>query len=113
MDTKELYAKAYENIIMNFFGNGVRIKDIEAETMHIIEVFGSNYSFFEEDKLHLADWCISILLINFRFSERYAKDPIKMDLCGRRKELHKKFDTLVVLMTKLLKKISKPTFASL
>lgn len=57
LDTKELYAKAYENIIMNFLGKGVRIKDIEAETMHAIEIFGSNHAFFEEDKLHLADWC--------------------------------------------------------
>lgn len=56
METKELHAKAYENIIMNFL-TGVRIKDIEAETIHIIEVFGTNHAFFEEDKLHLADWC--------------------------------------------------------
>ena len=49
MDTKELHAKAYENIIMNFLGNGVRIKDLEAETLLNIEVFGSKHAFFEED----------------------------------------------------------------
>ena len=113
LDTKELYAKAYENVIMNFLGKGIRVKDIEADTMQIIEVFGSKDAFFEEDKLQLCDWCTSILLINFRFSERYANNPIKTTLCGGRKELHRKFDALVTLVTKLFKKIDKAAFASL
>ena len=52
-------------------------------------------------------------MINFRFSERYANEPIKNILCGGRKELHRKFDALVALVTKLLKKLSQRTFASL
>ena len=98
---------------MNFLGKGVRIKDLEAETLLNIEVFGSKNAFFEEDQLHLADWCYSILLINFRFSERYADDPIKNKLCGGRKELHKKFSALAALANKLLKKINRQVFDNL
>ena len=113
LDSKEAHAKAYEAIIDNFLCAGFRVEDIESSTLRQLQAFGSKNAFFEEDELILTDFCEAILLLNFRFAVRYADDDIKKTLCGGKKENHKKFDQLVKLLSKVLKKMNKKKYEKL
>ena len=109
LDTKETRAKAYEAIITKFLTPSFRIEELESSTLLLLNSFGSKNALFEEDELLLNDFCEAILLLNFRFTVRYADDPIKKNIRGN----HKKFEQLVNLLGKVMKKMNKKKYEKL
>lgn len=105
LDTEEHSCNAYENIITKFICAGIRVKDIESDTLRNIYAFGAKGAFFEEDQLLISDFCQTVLFINHRFATRPSCQESKLALFGGRKDKHHKWDQLVILLDKVLKKI--------
>ena len=53
-----------------FLRAGVRVCDIESNTLRNIHAFGAQDAFFEEDRLLLIDWCHAILVMYNAFELR-------------------------------------------
>lgn len=57
LNTDDQNCHAYKNILQNFICAGIRVKDIESDTLRNIYAFGPKNAFLEDDKMLLSDWC--------------------------------------------------------
>ena len=54
---------------------GVRVRDIESDTLRNIRAFGPDKAFFEEDRILLLDWCQGIIIMHNKYEKRrWAED---------------------------------------
>lgn len=77
--------------------------------MRNVEAFGRD-AYFEEDALYLEDFCKAILTLNNNFCIRFKKDKSYNRVFGASQEYHETFNKLVIMVTKLLKKLDPKKF---
>ena len=67
MMTEGHYQKLSYKLIVDYLKSGVRVADIEWNTLRNIQAFGAKDAFFEEDRLLIMDWCQGILFTKNQF----------------------------------------------
>jgi len=55
---------------VEYLKNGIRVADIESNTLRNMQAFGAKDAFFEEDRILLMDWCQGILFTKNQFNQR-------------------------------------------
>jgi hypothetical protein len=101
--------RLYKAIVTNFLNAGIRVKDLEADTLRNITAFGIKDCLFEEDCFLLQDFCRGILTLSNNFCHRHPEE-YKAVFDKDQKHLHKLFDKLVELVKKIFKKINRKEF---
>lgn len=106
LDTKEEQMAAYKNIVLNFINNGVRIVDLDYDTLRMVAVFGASNAFFAQDIHVLCEFCKAILTLQNNFCDKHQGTPMWAEIFPGNENYHQRFADLVRLCKKLFAKIA-------